>query len=592
MLRDYQHDLKQRIYEAWHAGHRNVIATMATGGGKAVLNGAILQEFDGPAAVTVHRSPLVSQLALTLNREHVPHSIIAPKQLIREIIRLEVDTHGKSFYRATAPIRVASTKTLANRDGKDRWFDQCKLALVDEGHHVLADSEVARALHLLPNAWGLFVTAHACRADGLGLGRATKENPERDGLADALVVGPHARYLIDRGFLCDWDIRCPPLDIDISDIPIGASGDLVQKTLRERVHASKVLVGSIVKEYKRRCEKEGRALLGLTFVVDKEEADKTCKAFREAGVPTEIVTDDTSIAARAIIMKQFAAGKLRQLVSVDVLGEGVDVPAVEIISLGRHTESWQVFCQQMGRGTRPLITDAAIWEQWGNLSNDQRIAAIARSPKPRFYVHDHVGNVMRHYLRRGSFDSQQEYTLDRRSGREKRDPNAIKLRTCQNEECFKPYSAILLRCPYCQTMKPPPDRRGAPEQVEGDLEELDFAILKAMRGEIERIDGAPTIPHNVTGIVAESIRKNHYLRQVAQAPLREAIALWSGWQRDVMHLQDREIYRLFWHRFGIDIASAQVLGAREAGELQSKIRAELERNNIVRLDHGTAAAVA
>lgn len=587
MFRDYQTDFKNGIYAAWQAGHRNVMGTMATGGGKGTVIGGVLQEYDAPACVTVHRSPLVSQLALTLNREHVPHSIIAPTELIREIVKLEVDTYGKSFYRATAPIRVASTKTLANRDGKDRWFQQCGIAVVDEGHHAIVGSEIDRSLALLPNARGLFLTAHACRADGLGLGRPTKENPNRDGLVDFLVVGPHPRNLIDRGFLCDFDVMCPPTDIDISDIPVGASGELIQKTLRERIHASKALVGSIVEQYLKRAPGK----LGLTFVVDKEEADKTAKAYRAAGVPCEVITDETSITARGAIMKRYAARQLLQIVSVDVLGEGVDVPAVEVVSLGRHTESWQLFCQQVGRGTRPLIEETLtmpgpqggtvnVWKRWGELTDAQRLAFIATSRKPRFLIIDHVDNVKRHYLKRGLFDAEQIYTLDRTDRRAKVKTDAIPLRTCQNENCFQPYSAILLRCPYCGTVKPAPVGRGSPAQVEGDLEQLDLSVLRAMHAELRRINSAPEIPQYASSKVSAGIMKNHLARQVAQHPLRDAIATWAGWKQQHDRLHDREIHSLFWHRFGVDIVTAQTLGVREAGELEAKIRAELERHNV------------
>jgi DNA repair protein RadD len=589
LLRDYQGAFKADIYAAWAAGHRNVMGTSATGSGKGTVIGNVLQEYDAPACVTVHRSPLVSQLALTLNREQVAHSIIGPKPLIDAIIRAQIDAHGKTFYRATAPIRVASTKTLAGRDGKDRWFSQCGLAIVDEGHHAIIGSDIDKSLALLPNARGLFLTAHACRADGLGLGRPTKENPARDGLVDYLVVGPHPRLLMDRGYLCDFDVICPPTDIDISDIPVGASGELIQKTLRERIHASKALVGSIVEQYLKRAAGK----LGLTFVVDKEEAEKTAKAYRAAGVPCEIVTDETSIAARSAILKRYAARQLLQIVSVDVLGEGVDVPAVEVVSLGRHTESWQLFCQQVGRGTRPLIEETLtmpgphggtvnVWKHWGQLTDAQRLAFIASSRKPRFLIIDHVDNVKRHYLKRGLFDAEQVYTLDRVSCRSKVKDDAIPLRTCKNAECFKPYSAILLRCPYCGSLKPEPAGRGSPAQVEGDLEQLDLSVLRAMHAELRRINGAPDIPQYASSKVSGGIMKNHLARQVAQHPLRDAIAVWAGWKQQTDRLADREIHSFFWHRFGIDIMTAQTLGVREAGELETKIRAELERHNVVK----------
>lgn len=573
MLRDYQIDLKNRIYRAWEDPRvRNVITTMATGGGKTVVECSILQDFNAPAVVMAHRSELVSQIALALNRENVPHGVIAPKPIIRQIVALEIDTHGKSHYLARAPIRVASAHTLAARKEKDRWYSQVVLAVVDEGHHVLNDGIWADSLAQFPNARGLFKTAHAVRADGAGLGRGA------DGLADALVVGPCGRDLIDRGYLCDYTIRCPPSDVDISDVPIGPNGEFQQDKLRDAIHRSGTIVGDIVKHYKRFADGK----LGLTFAVDIKSAEDICAAYEAADVPAAIITAKTPIPQRAALMRRFRARQLLQLVSVDVLSEGVDVPAVEVISLGRHTASWQLYCQQVGRVLRPDISnDPAAWSCWDKWTDAQRLVLIATSRKPRALILDHVDNVRRHHVLRGMFDSPQVYSLSRRERKSRQSkPEAIPLRRCLNESCFQEYESHLLVCPYCLTPKPAPGRRSTPEQVEGDLIELDLSVMRALQGEINRVDGAPHAPKNAHAMVVSSIKKNHLMRQIGQATLRPVIALWAGWQKKT-GLQDREIHRLFWHRFNIDVMTAQTLGATEAEELEARITQQMEAANVV-----------
>src|SRR5262249_26483321 len=159
----------------------------------------IIREFNVPACVIAHRQELVSQASLALNREEVPHGIIAQKEIIKQIIALHMETHGRTFYSSRAPVRVAGVDTLNSRGGdKDRWFTNVQLVVQDEGYHVIADNKWGKAMELFPAARGLFPTAHAVRADGKGLGR------HADGLADALVLGPSPRELIDRGYLCDY----------------------------------------------------------------------------------------------------------------------------------------------------------------------------------------------------------------------------------------------------------------------------------------------------------------------------------------------------------------------------------------------------
>jgi hypothetical protein len=100
---------------------------------------------------------------------------------------------------------------------------------------------------------------------------------------------------------------------------------------------------------------------------------------------------------------------------------------------------------------------------------------------------------------------------------------------------------------------------------------LDPATLKALRGEIARIDGVGRIPEGLSGPAARAIHNRHIERQQAQAPLRRAIELWAGYHRQA-GLVDREIYRLFFLTFGMDVMTAQTLGAREAGELCAQVQ--------------------
>ncbi len=70
----------------------------------------------------------------------------------------------------------------------------------------------------------------------------------------------------------------------------------------------------------------------------------------------------------------------------------------------------------------------------------------------------------------------------------------------------------------------PPAARSSPEQVDGDLTELSPEVLAALRGEIERIDGAPKVPQHLEAPAQIAIANRHAARQKAQANLRGRIA--------------------------------------------------------------------
>lgn len=564
MLRDYQFKWKADVYDAWNSGAQYIMGIAPTGAGKTVMVSNILCELDRPSCIIAHRQELLAQLSLAMNREKVPHAVIAPNETVRQIVGLEMDTHGESFYRANASVRIAGVQTLVARGAIDHhWFSRVQYVVIDEGHHCLKENSWGEAMKLFPSARGLFPTAHALRADGKGLGR------KADGLVDKLVLGPSCRELINRGFLTDYRLIVPDSDVDVSDVPIGSTGDFSAPKLREAVHKSKTIVGDVVYHYL----KFAPGKLGLTFAVDIEAATEIAAAYRTAGVPAEIITGKTPINVRGQLMRKFRARELLQLVNVDVLGEGVDVPAVEVVSMARHTASFQLYSQQFGRALRTNTGHESTWDAW---TDEQRKAEIAASSKPSAIIIDHVNN----YDRLGLPDRPRTYTLDRMDRRSRQKPaDAIPLRVCVNLECLQPYERILSVCPYCGT-KPPVGRRGTPEHVDGNLSELDPEVLRDLRGEIARIMGPCYPPQNALGYVAGAIERSHAERQRAQLTLREAIALWAGWHRH-HDRPDAEIYKRFFFGFGVDIGTAQTLATLAATDLETRVRADLDKNGVI-----------
>jgi DNA repair protein RadD len=561
MLRDFQQDAENRTLSAWHEPNVfNIMPVMPTGGGKTVLVGSIISKMGTPTAAIAHRQELVSQMALCLNRARIPHGVIAPKEVVSQIVRLEHDTHGYSDFNSRADVRACGVDTLRTRETNDRWFDAVGLVVQDEGHHVLRANKWGAAMRLFPNARGLFPTAHAVRADGSGLGRVG------DGLVDRLVIGPSCRELINRGYLTDYEIAIPESDIDFSQVQIGATGDYVAPQLRAATHASNNIVGNVVKHYL----KYAAGKLGVTFAVDIEAAKQLASAYRAAGVPAEVITGKTPISVRGNLMRQFRARQILQLVSVDCLGEGTDVPAIEVISMVRKTASWQLYCQQFGRALRIMVSDSAN-EEWGSFSDAERLARIAASVKPRAMVIDHVGNCIYH----GLPDVPVEYDLANETRGAKRTVSFLK----RCNECLQPYERFHIACPHCGTA-PEITGRSTPTEVDGDLLLLDGAALAAIRGDVRKTDGPVWFPNAAGADARKAIFRNHTERQQAQTTLRDTMALWGGWRKSLRE-DERVQQKRFFLQYSIDVLSAQSLGAEDARALENRIRAELDKHRIV-----------
>jgi len=565
VLRPFQNDLERNCYAAWDAGAVNIMPVSATGSGKTVILSKLLYDESGASIAIAHRQELVSQISIALARNGVRHRVVGAKKgsnLVRIITALQVAELGYSFIDPTAKTGVGGVDTVIRMDANDPFFQQVRLQVQDEGHHVLKDNKWGKVAAMFPRARGLFPTATPLRADGKGLGR------HADGITDKLVLAPGMRDIINMGYLTDYRIFCPPSNLDLSDVDISAAtGDLNQDQMRKAVRRSSVH-GDIVTHYLRLAPNK----LGVTFAADVEEANRIAQEFKLAGVPAEVVSAKTPDDLRASILRRFKRREVMQLVNVDLFGEGFDLPAIEVVSFGRPTESFSLYSQQFGRVLRLMLPENLV-AQWGNFTDEQRRAHIAASGKPVGMIIDHVNNIVRHY---GPPDKAIEWSLDRRERNHKKKNDAIPIRVCL--QCIQPYEASYKRCPYCDFYTAPASR-GGPEYVDGDLTELDPSTLKVMRGEIARIDGDFYAPAGLPIAAQMAARYRHTERQAGQKALRGAIAWWAGLEAARGHSESAS-YRRFYFRFGIDVANAQTLGVREAEELAVKVNTELGKYGI------------
>jgi superfamily II DNA or RNA helicase len=530
--RPYQSKVISETYEAWNNGHRNTLMVMPTGAGKTKTFASMLDDIQGQVTLIAHRKELVGQISTAVAEFEQYHNLIAAEGTVKNCIRRHVEVLGKSFYDRRSRVTVASIDTiLAKHDTLAQWGSQQSAWVIDEAHHVLQNNKWGKGLALFPNAFGLGVTATPLRADRKSLARS------QGGVFDTMVIGPSMREMIDGGYLCDYIVYAPPSSLDAGNLKVGASGDYTSDSVRKEAHRSQI-VGDIVQHY----QKFTPSKRTIVFAVDVEQADELAARFNSAGFRAASVDGNTPETIRDQTISKFSRGLLDVLVNVDLFGEGFDVPAVEVIIMGRPTMSYGLFAQQFGRMLRPL------------------------DGKPYGILVDCVGNVQFH----GLPDAPRKWSLlnDNTGKKRDRDPDAIPIRSCMNPDvtCYKAYPATMRGCPYCG-YAPPPAGRSLPEQVDGDLMLLDAATLAQMRGAVARIDGQPAVPVHLLGTPAETaIIRNWHERQGAQEDLRSAIAQWAGIWKE-RGKEDSEIHRRFYFRFGTDILSAQNLGKKDANEL-------------------------
>ena len=543
-LRPYQFDNVNEILNAWRTGHRNVLSVLPTGSGKTVVFSYLINHIGGAAAAIAHRSELVAQISLALAIFGVRHRIVAPDNVAKFIMENNFRETGNTFVDPNSAIGVVSIDTLKARWKKGHlvnWARQVGVWVQDEAHHVLKKNKWGIVSEIFPNAYGLGVTATPLRADGQGLGR------HHDGVFDVIVEGPDMRWMIDHDYLSDYRVYVPPTDMNLTDLKIGSTGDYTPAGLKVAAKESHI-VGDVVEHYL----KIAPGKLGVTFATDVETAGEIANKYCAAGVNAMMISAKTPDRIRAEVVRRWRAGEIKQVVNVDLFGEGFDSPALEVVSMARPTQSFGLYAQQFGRACRPF------------------------PGKDKGIIIDHVANVVRH----GLPDSPRAWSLDRRDKKSRGfDPDVLPVTACV--KCFRAYEGFKKSCPFCGHV-PEPEARNHAKFVEGDLQELDAETLAAMRGDLDKVNlPAETmekwaLKNGHSEIVARGIANRHRDRQQTQIELREAMGQFGAKRRDD-GADDSEIRREFYWRFKTDVMTAQTLGTADAKKLENLIRKEIRR---------------
>ena len=95
-----------------------------------------------------------------------------------------------------------------------------------------------------------------------------------------------------------------------------------------------------------------KAMRALGFCVSIAHAQFMAQAFTQRGYNADYLEGEHDQAHRDAVLARLQAGELQVVFSVDILGEGIDVPDVDTLLLLRPTQSPVLFAQQLGRGLR------------------------------------------------------------------------------------------------------------------------------------------------------------------------------------------------------------------------------------------------
>lgn len=338
-LRPYQIDVIERVRESMREGHRRVLLTMPTGGGKTLCACALIEAaFSKGRRVLflAHRKELIDQTSAKLDEIGLAdHGVIKAG-------------HPRLDY--ARPIQVASVPTLVRRLDAHRLRDLAfDLIVQDEAHHLPAVS-FSRVIEAWPQAWLLGLTATPYRADGSGLGDHFDSLIEAAAMTDLIRDGWLVRPRVFSGSTAALKrVHIRRGDYDAGEL--GAAMDTPK------------LVGDVVRNWQRLAA--NRITIG--FAVSIAHSRHLAAEFRKAGVEAEHLDGGTPPVEREAILGRLAGGRTRIVFNCGVLSEGWDMPQCSAIILARPTKSRGLWKQMCGRTLRPFSekTDCIVLDHAG-----------------------------------------------------------------------------------------------------------------------------------------------------------------------------------------------------------------------------------
>jgi DNA repair protein RadD len=291
--RPYQAATEAAVNAFWAEGKAFPLVIAPTGAGKTEISKMLLGNYRAPMSI-VHTRTLFEQTA-----RRVPDCRVYTLQ----------------------GLLAKGEKADARRAGLARH----DIVFFDEAHHLGgAEWRAALSIPWLPKR-RFGVTATPMRADGTPLGD----------IFDCYHVAAKYSELVRDGYL----VRC-----DVVRSEISRTSQKKQKVRPDGVNA--------YLEHSRRGDGSWRP--GIHFEVTIEACELANQRYNEAGVRSELITNNTDTDARRRIFDRYSAGELDMLCSPTVLAEGFDSPRAEVCVLRRSTDHVGDYLQRVGRVLRPF----------------------------------------------------------------------------------------------------------------------------------------------------------------------------------------------------------------------------------------------
>ena len=209
-----------------------------------------------------------------------------------------------------------------------------------------------------------------------------------------MVMGPSIPELVAMGSLAPTRTLRVPMSLILDGLKKDRNGEYRAADLSDKVTGA--VVADAVDAYMRYA-KGKRAIF---FGIHRSHSKQVCEGLRARGVRAEHVDGDDPPARRDRIMLEFKTGGIDVVGNCQLITEGFDAPACEVVMLGAPTRSVTMYLQQAGRAMRPGEGKTALVLDLAGISHELGVAG--RSAGMGFSGRRDTGSPRKPTLRHGN----------------------------------------------------------------------------------------------------------------------------------------------------------------------------------------------
>src|SRR6185437_835799 len=341
-LRDYQ----QEAVDLAIKKERGILRA-GTGAGKSSMLSAIIARLNVKTLILIHKQDIFYQLISTFERIlKVPIGKIGDGECQFENITVAMIQTVAHVFDPKVKVLAKDNKILAEKtDAIKQFLGDIECVLIDEAHHVAADT-FWDVMQNIPKArYRIGVTATAFREDNMDL--------MLEGALAKKFIDISSSDLIDKKFLVPPDIFLFPVAHDRRK-----KEDTYGQVYNEEI-VNNMERNSLICNLALKAKHAGKAVL---IAVTQIEHGEMLEHMLQTVDPTAIfVNGQSKSEVRKQILKELGSGVTRIVIATNIYSEGVDMPALAVLINAAGGASGILSLQLLGRVLRSAPGKTKAW---------------------------------------------------------------------------------------------------------------------------------------------------------------------------------------------------------------------------------------